>query len=432
MPPPSDPRNLRAKWQRALEERRKSGNAEAPVDVTPRAAKPKTPEKEAPEQSEQPSSGRADPPSPRIETQPKPEKTSAEESSNKDGEPKKKATAPSSSVWSSVGAALVLVGGVGFALRTFITEASPSTVEEDPPVPSAAPMESPPNVSADPSAKPAPKARCPAPNETPFVIGDAPPPKTSVGTDGEDSHEDELQPFAVEVGRGVVTPDGFAIGAQRPGEGGTISMVATLDTAGKNGRLIRLARSRGDFDPPVVATAGNVILAAMMEPHASGRSIRTAKVEGDRVTWGPELSESNDESTAMDIASHGPRAVLVWDDVPLGRERSVIQLATFDVYTMSGGGARPVTPPSLDADVPHIVKRPGVIGSVISPTVSPRQSPQHLKTMTPMRAPNPVNPRDPTIQTTATQRPPVKRSRTNGLKLYLSTTTVLRWVPRAR
>ena len=50
---------------------------------------------------------------------------------------------------------------------------------------------------------------------------------------------------------------------------------------------------------------------------------KRVKVEGDRVTWGPELSENNDESFAVDLAiapqgSGARRALLVWDDVPLG------------------------------------------------------------------------------------------------------------------
>jgi hypothetical protein len=280
-----------------------------------------------------------------------------QDTDQRDGDRKK--TAPAPSPIGAIAAALVLVLGVGFALRTFV---GPGDEAPDPqgadPAASASGLD--PLVPPLPSEKPAAKPRCTLLAKEPFVIGDAPAPKpAATATDGDEPHEDELAPFAVELGRGVWTGQGFAAGTQRQAEGGTVSMIATMSPEGADGKLVRLARSRGDFDPPVVASAGGAILAAMMEPHAGGRSIRIAKVEGDRVTWGPELSESNDESLAVDIAAAGSRAMVVWDDVPLGRERSVIQLTTFDVAAMRGPGARPVTPPSVDADVPRLAPRPG-------------------------------------------------------------------------
>lgn len=273
-----------------------------------------------------------------------------------DADAKRAATPPSP--WGSIVAALVLVGGVGFALRTFITPGEPEPPEDEVPATGATPLD--PSAAPLDPVKPPPKPRCAAPAKEPFVIGDAPAPKpAATANDSDDTHEDELAPFAVELGRGVWSGGGFAVGTQRQAEGGTVSMVATIGPDGGDGKLVRLARSRGDFDPPVVAAAGSAILAAMMEPNAGGRSIRIAKVEGDKVTWGPELSESNDESLAVDIAATGLHAVVVWDDVPLGRERSVIELATFDVGAMRGSGARPVTPPSIDADVPRLAPRPG-------------------------------------------------------------------------
>ena len=59
---------------------------------------------------------------------------------------------------------------------------------------------------------------------------------------------------------------------------------------------MKLARSRGDMNAPVVAGLGGAVLAALLEPDASGRAIKLAKVEGEHVTWGPELSEGRDES----------------------------------------------------------------------------------------------------------------------------------------
>lgn len=385
--PPSDPRNLRAKWQRALEERRKAGAVAPPVDVTPRApsraespsdtgksstapaeraatttapkaAPPKTPAPETP-----PPKRVVAAPDEDESTEPTSKKQGATAKTDGDGsEGAPKKVAASTSTWSSIAAALVLVGGVGLALRTFVSADSPPPEEprEDPLFTSSAPASSGTSVALAPEEKPPIPDRCTPATRDPFVVGDAPAPEPSAQAPmGDDSPDDQLAPFAVELGRGVRFGTGFAVGSQRQAEGGTVSMVATLGADGGEGKLVRLARSRGDFDPPIVAAAGSVILAAMMEPNAGGRAIRIAKVEGDRVTWGPELSENNDESFAVDIQASGSRALVVWDDVPLGRERSVIDLATFDVATMRGSGGRAITPPSIDADTPRLITRPG-------------------------------------------------------------------------
>jgi hypothetical protein len=271
----------------------------------------------------------------------------------------KKAATAASSPWSSVVAALVLVGGVGFALRTFLGPDGSSAPDDGTGTSSTTTATMEPELPLEPERAPV-KSRCAEMSKQPFVIGDAPAPKpASTSTDMEDPPEDELAPFAVELGRGVAFGAGFAVGTQRQAEGGTVSMVATLGPDADDGKLVRLARSRGDFDPPVVAAAGSSLLAAMMEPNAGGRAIRIAKVEGDRVTWGPELAEGRDESLALDLAATGTRAIVVWDDVPAGRERSVIDLATFDVATMHGSGGRAITPPTIDADQPRLAPRPG-------------------------------------------------------------------------
>ncbi len=253
----------------------------------------------------------------------------------------------------------MLVGGVGFALRTFLGPDGSSSGDDTSDTSSTTTAKMEPELPLEPVRAPV-RSRCGEVSKQPFVIGDAPAPKpASTASDMEDPPEDELAPFAVELGRGVAFGPGFAVGTQRQAEGGTVSMVATMGADAEDGKLVRLARSRGDFDPPVVAAAGSSLLAAMMEPNAGGRAIRIAKVDGERVTWGPELAEGRDESLALDLAATGTRAIVVWDDVPAGHERSVIELATFDVGTMRGSGGRAITPPTIDADQPRLAPRPG-------------------------------------------------------------------------
>jgi hypothetical protein len=219
------------------------------------------------------------------------------------------------------------------------------------------------------AAGPPPAPRCVEISKEPFVIGEPtarrpPPPEPIIEAGPPDEPdevpEDDLAPFAVEVGRGALFNGGFAIGVRRDAEGSAVAMVATIGLDGTSGKLIRLARSRGDLDPPIVAGAGDAVLAAMLEPNAAGRAIKIAKVVGNDVTWGIELAEGRDESLALELAASGPRALVAWDDVTHDDKRSSIILASFDVASMrSVTSARPVSSPRIDADTPRLVARPG-------------------------------------------------------------------------
>jgi hypothetical protein len=137
-------------------------------------------------------------------------------------------------------------------------------------------------------------------------------------------------------------------------------MVATLGPDGAGGKLVRLARSRGDLEPPAVTGAGPAILAAMLEPNAGGRAIRLAKIEGEQVSWGAELAEGRDESLALDLAASGGRAVIVWDDVTRDGKRSRIMMASIDTGSLrSATSPRPISAPKVDAEVPRVIARPG-------------------------------------------------------------------------
>jgi len=218
---------------------------------------------------------------------------------------------------------------------------------------------------------PPPPPRCTELPAEPFILGDAPAPPREAGDAGTvdpgEEIEDSIAPFAVEIGRGTVFEGGFAAGARRDAEGGAVAMVATLGADGTGGKLVRLGRSRGDLDPPVVTGAGASVLAVLVEPNASGRALRVARVTGTEVTWGAEFSEGRDDSLAVDIAASGARAVVVWDDIlgaPAGANdaarRSSVMLASFDVATMRGvTPARPISARSTDASSPRLITRPG-------------------------------------------------------------------------
>ncbi|WP_437998609.1 hypothetical protein WMF26_50845 [Sorangium sp. So ce185] len=267
---------------------------------------------------------------------------------------------PEGVAWKGALAVALVVGGLVVWRACSTPDRAASDAAARPGASAAAPAASDP---ADPAAAPQPSSpRCAAAGAAPFVIGDAPPaPRAPDGAGGGEAEgAEDLAPFAVEVGRGTTFSGGFAVGAQREAEGGTVAMVATLSADGAQGKLVRLARSRGDMDPPVVTGAGGAILAAMLEPNAGGRAIKVARIEGEHVTWGAELAEGRDESLALDIAASGERAVIVWDDVTRDGKRSRIMLASADVGTLrSVTSARPVSQPSTDAEMPRVIGRPG-------------------------------------------------------------------------
>src|SRR5262249_35547638 len=150
---------------------------------------------------------------------------------------------------------------------------------------------------------------------------------------------DDVSPFAVEIGRGTPFGGGYAASVLRDAEGGTVAFVAMLGPDGRGGKLVRIGRSRGDLNAPVIAPAGDAQLTARVEPHAAGRAIRIARVSGEGVTWGPELSEGQDESLAVDLAASGGRAVITWDDLPKDSKTSRVFATTMDLATLKTTGA---------------------------------------------------------------------------------------------
>jgi hypothetical protein len=222
----------------------------------------------------------------------------------------------------------------------------------------------PPSGAANEARAPAP--RCVEVSKTPFVVGEeAPRPagaEPSASGDPPEENEDPTAPFAVEVSRGAAFDHGFAVGVRRDAEGAAMVMLATVNADGSNGALVKLGRSRGDLDPPVIAGAGPSILAVVIEPNASGRALKVARVTGTEVNWGPEFPEGRDDSLVAGVASSGSGAVVVWDELSgVGEsQHSAVMLASFDVATMRDvKRARAVSPKESDASAPHVTSRPG-------------------------------------------------------------------------
>ncbi|MEM9694108.1 MAG: hypothetical protein AAGA56_16285 [Myxococcota bacterium] len=182
---------------------------------------------------------------------------------------------------------------------------------------------------------------------------------TSLGAGGE---APTFLPFSVEVGRGAPrgTEPGFVVGVKRHRDGAPWAEVFLVDDRAEGGRLVPLARSRGDLGPPVVAASSQGWVAGVLEPHAAGFELRLVRASGDdELTWGASFEQGRDESLAVDIALGERGGIAVWDEVVEKGARAVVQLAGFDEGLGVSSEARVVSGDAEDADLPRAVSFDG-------------------------------------------------------------------------
>lgn len=210
-----------------------------------------------------------------------------------------------------------------------------------------------------PSATEGEPGRCVARGEG-FTVGDAAKPDgagSAAAADLEPVVDDPmLMPFAVVVGRAVSVGEGFAVATLNEGDGGTIANIVRVGAGGAGGSVTKLSRIRGDLDPPAIVSTGNgdELIVAWLEPNASSRSVRLAKLVGTEVTKGAEIPEGRDESSAIDVASLKGKSVVVWDSVD--GDKSYVALAGFDNANVGEVPfSRRVTGKDIDADSPRLV-----------------------------------------------------------------------------
>ncbi len=209
-----------------------------------------------------------------------------------------------------------------------------------------------------------------APETTPRCSGHGPPVGYRIGREDpapddeeEDAGAERLLPFAVELGRGARIAGGFAVGVKHDAEDGapgSFVSVAVLDGQASKGELVKLGRSRGDMDAPLVVSHGDGWVAALLEPNAGGLALRLVRKSGDQLDWGAELEQGRDESLAYDVAFGARVGVVAWDDVSDDGERAMIMLTSVTSESLEGGeDARAVSGEAIDAELPRVTRREG-------------------------------------------------------------------------
>lgn len=186
----------------------------------------------------------------------------------------------------------------------------------------------------------------------------------TIGKRSPDEEEEGVSlPFAVEVGSAAARPGaptrGFAVGALRAEGGATDAVVALLDSAGQ-GRLVSLGTAHGDTDPPRVAARKGRLFVVVPDNDAGSATLKLARIEGARVTWGSTLRQGRDESNAFGVELGDERGAIVWDEWERDPGAGVVKMTSFHLDDPSNTTEpRRVSPEGTDAEGPRLAPRPG-------------------------------------------------------------------------
>lgn len=196
--------------------------------------------------------------------------------------------------------------------------------------------------------------------------------KTDVGFALDDGHG----LADLEVGDAVAYPGGYAVGFVHRATAGRVAAVALLrrDPMGL-ARVVDLGPTIGDAPPPRVGwREGELVAAAYTGPldsRAASPEAGAPSLPGDATrdvalyTIAPAASaapaaaplsvpQRRDDSLALDVAFAAAAGLLVWDEAT-SVPRGVVKASAFTRERVSG--AREVSPPDSDAELPRVVPR---------------------------------------------------------------------------
>lgn len=215
-------------------------------------------------------------------------------------------------------------------------------------------------ASAPSAAAPPPAPRCTRIGTNAFRIGKNSAPSEPSEPGGELEGDELPAAFGAEVSRAIPLGADFAVGLRHDLGDGAHAAVAVVSGDASQGTTIDLGRSRGDFDAPIVAPLGEGWLAGLLEPHASGATLKVGVGSGRREPrFGVELEQGRDESLAFDVASGAAAVLVAWDDVTKDGKLGRVLWATLDL-----GGKRVerraavASGKAVDAETPRVVGTP--------------------------------------------------------------------------
>jgi hypothetical protein len=155
------------------------------------------------------------------------------------------------------------------------------------------------------------------------------------------------------------TERGFALGGIRH-RGAGLPFVIWVE--GTEKRELELPEVHGPAAPPEVIAQGGSFLALLEESDARGTFLqlyRIAPGADAKLEKGPSLALDNRPFESSTLAASGSTVLAVWD-THRGATNTAIFAEVLDGATLKPTGTSVrLTPPSIDADLPRVLSRPG-------------------------------------------------------------------------
>ncbi len=170
----------------------------------------------------------------------------------------------------------------------------------------------------------------------------------------------------VEVGDGIVTSSGYAIGLVRATPKGRVASLALVPTDLSKVTLIDLGPAVGEAPPPQALVAGDALYAAY-HGRGAARSFEIFRIDRAHAnaTRTHAIVQPKDESFATDVSFAPSGPVVVWDEATLegATPRGQIRVAALTPLASDGGASTSATTTlsakTADADGPRIARRTG-------------------------------------------------------------------------
>jgi hypothetical protein len=173
-----------------------------------------------------------------------------------------------------------------------------------------------------------------------------------------DSDTEAALPFATRVDSALALGDEFAAGGLTTHAGKTEAFVAIVPFDGRPGRRVGLGVVHGDVDPPLVASRGAGVLAAVADMDAGGGMLRLSELEHDAERARGELSVTGVEHDAgASFAAGDGGALLVFG--ARGKRGVALRAQLIEPEKLVFAAPAEELPGTLDSESPVLAARPG-------------------------------------------------------------------------
>lgn len=174
----------------------------------------------------------------------------------------------------------------------------------------------------------------------------------------------------LEIGEGVATPIGFAIGVLRKVNGESTASIALVPAQGGAPAFVDLGSPLGDASPPKpFARGGDLFAAYFPRPSAPAaapkpkqvptRDLAIVRIDGGKAQPSLAIAEERDESLAYDVAASDKGILVAWDEDAIGNERGAIKIAMLSPDGKAVASSRIASPDASDAEIPRVLPRRG-------------------------------------------------------------------------